>query len=72
LQKGFKFKIKIIVLVYKLYKVSSSNIPGIKVEDILELDVVFEASTKEASLANISGPGGITCAILTIETLNAN
>ena len=42
--------------------------PGIKVEDILELDVVFEASTKEASLANISGTGGITYAILTIET----
>ena len=60
------------MLVYKLYKVSSSNIPGIKVEDILELDVVFEASTKEASLANISGPGGMTGAILTIETLNAN
>jgi len=59
------------VLVYKLYKVSSSNIPGIKVEDILELDVVFEASTKEASLENVSGSTGITCGFVTIQTLNA-
>jgi len=52
-------------------KVSSSTIPGIKVDDILEIDVSFTTQSKQLSLANLSGSTGITCAFVTIETLNA-
>ncbi|GJM14812.1 MAG: hypothetical protein DHS20C13_01390 [Thermodesulfobacteriota bacterium] len=55
----------------KTCKVSSSNISGIKVDDILEVDVAFTTQTKEITLANLSGSTGITCAFVAIDTLNA-
>ena len=52
--------------------VSSSTISGIKVNNVLEVDVAFTVQTKEVTLANLSAPTGITCAFVTIDTLNAN
>lgn len=53
-------------------KVSGSSISGFKVDDEVEIAVTFSSQTKEATLANISGPDGITCAFISIDTLNAN
>jgi hypothetical protein len=52
-------------------KVSSSTISGIKSDDMLIVDITFSAQTKQVSLANLSAPTGITCAYVTIETLDA-
>ena len=53
-------------------KVSSSSISGMKVDDEIEIVVAFSSQTKEVTLANTSGPDGITCAFVPIDTLNAN
>lgn len=52
--------------------VSSSNISGIKADDEMEIAVSFSGQSKEVTLANLSSPDGITCAFVTIETINAN
>lgn len=52
-------------------KTTSSSIPGIKADDELEIAVTFSAQSREVALANLSSPEGITCAFLTLDTLNA-
>jgi len=53
-------------------KVSSSTITGIEKDDEMEIAVTFSNQSKEVTLANLSGPQGITCAFVTIDTINAN
>lgn len=51
--------------------VSSSTISGIKANDELLIDVGFTVQTKELSLANLSASTGLTCAFVSIDTINA-
>jgi len=52
--------------------VSSSTISGIKTNDENEILIAFSGQSKEVKLANLSSSDGITCAFVTIETINAN
>ena len=45
---------------------------GIKTNDENEIVIAFSGQSKEVKLANLSSSDGITCAFVTIETINAN
>lgn len=51
-------------------KVSSSTIPGLKVGDEIIISVSFSSQLKQVTL-EAQGSDSITCAFVTIETLNA-
>ena len=51
----------------QLCKVSGSTIPGISVDDIMDIDIEFSVQNKDVGIASPSG-----CALVTIETINAN
>ena len=51
-------------------KVSSSTIAGFKVGDEIVIAISFSSQLKEVTL-EAPGPDSITCAFVTIETLNA-
>ena len=50
-----------------LCRVSGSTIPGISVDDIMEIEIEFSMQFKDVGIASPSG-----CAYITIETINAN
>jgi hypothetical protein len=50
--------------------VSRSSIPGIKVGDQIGMAIAFSVEGKQVTL-EARGPDSITCAFVTIETLNA-
>ncbi len=51
--------------------VSSSNIPGIEVNDILDISVAFSSQVKEIEFANLSGTSGLECAFANLDTISA-
>ena len=51
--------------------VSSSNIPGIAVNDMLDISIAFSSQTKGFQIANLSGSTGLECAIANLDTINA-
>ena len=51
--------------------VSSSNISGVAVNDMLDVSVAFSSETKGFQVVNLSGSTGLECAIATLDTINA-
>jgi len=51
-------------------KVSTSTIPGIKVNDEIVVGIAFSPESKQVTL-EAPGPDSVTCAFVTIETINA-
>ena len=52
--------------------VSSSNIPGIAENDLLDVSVAFSSQTKGFQIVNQSGSTGLECAIATLDTISAS
>ncbi|MEM7007676.1 MAG: hypothetical protein AAF462_00910 [Thermodesulfobacteriota bacterium] len=52
--------------------VSSSNIEGVAVNDMLELSVAFSSQLKEIVFANLSGSMGLECAFANLDTISAS
>lgn len=51
--------------------VSSSNIPGIAVSDMLDISVAFSSQVKEIEFANLSGSTGLECAFANLDIISA-